>query len=540
MPEGTSLAGAQYFPVECLIVATTTEQACPFRQREQHGVGVLIGKPDSSRLLEPPRSQYFYQLARDESGPTCSTNLPFSTTHLNTRTHGQHHVPILHQQAGWMKSFSPHVSSNQDMALMLTPRTTTNSTTHCREREHHSRLRIQANIHEAPMETLPLGLLMDSIPLGTSFSRLVRRPDHSPPARIRVMDARSKARRHRHILRPLVQLAKLLPKPTVEPTEQVPTQNMAGRLDRNHHSTNLAERTLVPDATRNEHCPTNTSISNGYCPGLPQDTLTLEEPTVEARRIQSLKRRYEDRGLTDDSMNIFMGGSGEQTNQPSVSKGTTPLHYMGIAAGCLPDRILSARPHQLSRYSFGTITSHRTAVLKLHDHPNSIRHHEDITNLFTRLAQLVPPIRKTKPKVDLTLTLQFLSHVASSTDTPLASLSKKTAFPLVMAAFLQPSGNKTILSRKSIYNFILVTHVSTPVLSVVGFGSLVGLLSSFGTWNACDNWSNEDVFQHHYRRNHVLSADFTSLVIRLTNTEDNSVGDKDGEQFFDAPDTVPL
>ncbi|KAI9020979.1 hypothetical protein CLU79DRAFT_861856, partial [Phycomyces nitens] len=51
----------------------------------------------------------------------------------------------------------------------------------------------------------------------------------------------------------------------------------------------------------------------------------------------------------------------------------------------------------------------------------------------------VPPLRQTRPSVDLTPTLAHLAGIDSATSTPLAPLSRKTAFLVAMAAFLRPS-----------------------------------------------------------------------------------------------------
>ncbi|KAI9490454.1 hypothetical protein BDB00DRAFT_768881, partial [Zychaea mexicana] len=90
-------------------------------------------------------------------------------------------------------------------------------------------------------------------------------------------------------------------------------------------------------------------------------------------------------------------------------------------------------------FQLSTIKLSRSAVLVFHVTAIQFRGHPGICKLFRHWAGQAPPRPLELPVFDITPTLRYLATIDSSQVTKLSVLNSKTAFLLVMAAFLRLS-----------------------------------------------------------------------------------------------------
>jgi hypothetical protein len=81
----------------------------------------------------------------------------------------------------------------------------------------------------------------------------------------------------------------------------------------------------------------------------------------------------------------------------------------------------------------------RAAVCLLYKGPEHVRHSTNLKALLKHSKRAAAPKQLLKPTVDITPTLRFLTQIPSDNSALVGDPNKKTAFPLAMAAFLQPS-----------------------------------------------------------------------------------------------------
>ncbi|KAI9032931.1 hypothetical protein CLU79DRAFT_830785 [Phycomyces nitens] len=358
------------------------------------------------------------------------------------------------------------------------------------------------------------------------------------------MDARPPRDSHRHILPSLDQIDEFLSEPAMESDCPVPAQDMARRSDRNIGSPNLAERNLVPIAPANGSGATSRPVLQRHRSSLTKNAMATQKPDLETRRIQSLKRKYQDTGLNDESLNLFMetGLDNTPTNR-LYQRGqhlfiTWELQQNVSFTEFLAQDLVNSLVYLHSQgYGSGTIKTNRTAALKLHVQPSRLRYHEDIHVLFSRPAGKAPPIAQTKLHFDLTPTLQQLVQVPSSkeTDHPAAKNQAKEAL------FVKGNQPTCTVKMETISSWLraLVCFSTSHTVLVRSLASSLALERGMPINEivTLGNWSSEEVFQNHYRQNHTSEADFTNLVLQtppLAVRMDKQ--EEDNEEYFDTRD----
>ena len=446
LPSGAPLVGQKPSSLERSIPSSTEGQACTLCRCEQHRLGLCPGEVNRTWILEPSRSTAIYQLARAESSPTGIANLPPDDEHHSHDQNRQYDSTGSHQQTRRDAVASTYEPGNKDLALVPATWAELASEAHCWQEQHDRRSGVAPNVHQKLMEDFPISISRNPAPVGPTLSGPVRGPHNQITPELHIMDAGPASDSHRRALGPMDQHAEPILEPTVEPGEPLSTQDLARGRHSNHDRADLGECLMVPDPPQDGNGTTNDTAPPGHCPSITENPLATEERDLEAWRLQTLKRRFEDSGLSDESINLFMDGQLENTLSNRIYQRGQHLFISWAFDNDVSltefttDDLINFLVYSHSRgYSLSTIKSQRTAVLKLHISPQLFHGHDDLTKLFARLANLAPPIRQTKQRVDLSNTIRHLQSIKSSADTRLAALSMKTAFLLAMVAFLRPS-----------------------------------------------------------------------------------------------------
>ena len=105
-------------------------------------------------------------------------------------------------------------------------------------------------------------------------------------------------------------------------------------------------------------------------------------------------------------------------------------------------------------YSLSAVQIFRAAVCLLHKDPEHVRHSTNLKALLKHSKHTAPPKQLLEPTVDITHRLCFLAEIPSDKSARLVDLNKKTAFLLVMAAFLRPSD----LERINLQHCTVTSH----------------------------------------------------------------------------------
>ncbi|KAL0098313.1 hypothetical protein J3Q64DRAFT_1694698 [Phycomyces blakesleeanus] len=332
---------------------------------------------------------------------------------------------------------------------------------------------------------------------------------------------------------------------------------MAGELDGDLGGSDLAECHMVSPSPEDVSGFSPNSEQSVYSFRLSQDPMVIEELDVEAHHIQTIKRKFDNTDLTDESVLLLIDSA--LTNTPTNHIYQWGQHLfiawalqqaVSLTEFILQDLINFLVYQHNEGFGMSTIKNHYTAALKLHTNPESLRFHEDVWTVFSCLALQASPLRQSRPSIDLAPTLNHVASIVSITSTSLAPLLRKTVFLIFIAiqsnfilalcpvlAFCalrdHPQASTAhppeclFVNAHQSTNSVQVSIISSwlcsllqlsmhePVL-VQSIASTLALKRDMSLDNivTLGNWSSHKVFQQHYNRNHILSADFTNVVLR--------------------------
>ncbi|KAI9033824.1 hypothetical protein CLU79DRAFT_714665 [Phycomyces nitens] len=323
------------------------------------------------------------------------------------------------------------------------------------------------------------------------------------------MDAGPSRDSHRRILPSLDQMDELLSEPAMESDCPVPAQDMARRSDRNIGSPNFAERNLVPVTPANGSGTTSRPVPRRHRSSLTKNAMATQELDLETRRIQSLKRKYQDTGLNDESLNLFMETALDNTPTNRLYQRGQHLFITWALQQDVSLTEFSAQDlvnflvHSHSQgYGLGTIKIYRTAALKLHVEPSRLR---ICFSCFERSPDCKEPTKEA---------------LFVKANQPTRAVKTETISSWLRAV-VRFSKSHTVSVRSLASSLALERGM--PINEIVTLG----------------NWSSEEVFQNHYRRSHTSEADFTNLVLQTppsaVRTDEQ---EEDNEEYFDARDTT--
>ncbi|KAG0754338.1 hypothetical protein G6F57_013463 [Rhizopus arrhizus] len=263
----------------------------------------------------------------------------------------------------------------------------------------------------------------------------------------------------------------------------------------------------------------------------------------------------------------------------------------------------------------------RSAITHLNAQPNTISKCNLINGFISSLVQQQDPVRIHRTKISLQPAIYYAKSIPSSTNTPWSMLQSKLAFLLGVTTFMRPSDlarisldsckisgshlffqvvapKETRQRRRIIKDYTVRSHTDPdlcPSLVVPRLcfsrtevppflrntfqvvtsplyqqsKSKPTTLRSLASSAALDagiskddiialgSWSNSHVFDNHYRRNHMLSVDFTSTLLTspagtniptsgldssyvelLVVSKSDDDGDDDDDLYMDAMDSL--
>ncbi|OAD68480.1 hypothetical protein PHYBLDRAFT_150653 [Phycomyces blakesleeanus NRRL 1555(-)] len=439
----------------------------------------------------------------------------------------------------WLTCLPSNGTGHNDLEMVYPPWSLIGCTAHCREGQCHCRSGISPDFYEDPLETLQGNIQYDTVDVviqtlgfdtGTTQCGPLPRSDHSSSSHVCVLAPRPKGNSfgcNVHLLEPIEQL---LSQPLMKPDWPVSAQDMAGELEDDLGGSNLAECHMISSSPEDVGGSSPNYGQSVHSFRLLQNPMAVEELNVEACCIQTIKCKFNNTGLTNESVLLLIDSALTNT--------------------------LTNRIYQWGQHLFiATIKNHHTAALKLHINPKSLCCHEDVQTVFSCLALQAPPLRQTRPSIDFASTLDHVASIVSATSTSLTPLSRKTAFLIVMTAFLHLSNlarlqllsarvdissdadySRASTARPPQHLFVnahqpmipvqistisswlrsllqLSMHESVLVQSIA-FTLVLEHDMSLNNIVTLGNWSSCEVFQQYYSCNHTSSADFTNIVLR--------------------------
>lgn len=222
---------------------------------------------------------------------------------------------------------------------------------------------------------------------------------------------------------------------------------------------------MVPNTTETVDNTADDTESTTPCThNIPFRQLAMERLQMENVRMEYAKRRYEDSGYSDHAKELLNSRKHKAYIRPqqlfiswAIQKNIDACEYKAA------DLINFLADAHKDGYSYATLNVFRSAVLRLHKHPNTIRTDQDVKELITSYSDKHTTSPLVRTKIDITPTLSHLQTIRSSTSTDFKQLREKTAYLLAMAAFLRPSDlNRICRAMTKINDDSLELHINGP------------------------------------------------------------------------------
>ncbi|KAG1508258.1 hypothetical protein G6F52_011433 [Rhizopus delemar] len=593
---------------------TSTNYICG---RQQHGMGMQSHNttpttPHRPWTLDAPRSTNVDQLERVESGLSSTTNISSPPQHETIDSHGQYHLHGLHEQAGRNEVTTADEASNRSMKMVLDTRDHDSVNTCTRDRQQHSRFRVQTTVSEEQLDASTTNIQSCSTTLGTKRRRPICGSEHHANKKVRIMAPRPGQSCDRRLYNSLESVSFPISQPTVESDNTMFTQDHTREIVSGDDGDALLEdRNLVSSPSGLECSTTNPPPPNH----VNQTTFTISnlsnelKQQLETRRMEIISNQFNHPQLNQDAQLIL-------THHLTLDSSTNRSYHRGqilflhwATFHLIPDTTFTnlqlinflSTMYKQYNYALSTIQLFRATVTQLHQDPRSLSTDQTLNNFILRLSAQAPPIRLHRPIIDLTPTFTYLSNLNNS-HYSLASLQGKLAFLLGVTCFFRPSDLHRIPAssvrlsadhrllylevhnpkekrrgRRIIKSFQVVAHNNNPTLCPVqtfisfskrrpSCSSTALFLNSIAPnnplqtatiqgWLSCllrkstseprvnvrsiasslalasgipredvvttSNWSNSQVFENHYRREHLSLFDFTSTLIQIEDLPGN-------------------
>ncbi|KAI9286774.1 hypothetical protein BC943DRAFT_351531 [Umbelopsis sp. AD052] len=466
-----------------------------------------------------------------------------------------------HKQASWHSVSLSERSGNTDLEPLHTAESSESSPTHSGSRNHRSGSGISPFLPEEPLEAHDPHDQLHSRDVRSTRRRSVRRSHDEPSPVLCVMETGLNGISNRRSVNSVASLPESIYDSSVESNRDLHTEDQNGTSTSSHlDSSPLAIGHMVPSVVGTGRGPSNTARpTDTDGPECSSSSLTLDKSELETLRLETIQRRFADKGYSLTAIKSLTKSIEDQTGlkspyrraqylflQWSLAHSVDPVHF---SQSDLTNFLLEALA---AGYSLSTIQIYLTAICLLHTDPDQVRSSTTLKALLKRTRRSAPSKEMLKPTVDIAPTLRFLAQIPSDHSAPLNDLNKKTQWPhyyglptlrgsvcLIAPAMMvamfnlgnrqRPSGKLFTNSKNPAKTLRIATISSwlksleristsqTPIPSVRSIASELALArgASLSDVVTMGNWSNSEVFDNHYRRQRLQSQNITNFVLRL-------------------------
>ncbi|KAG1138851.1 hypothetical protein G6F37_010177 [Rhizopus arrhizus] len=178
--------------------------------------------------------------------------------------------------------------------MVHTTRNNNSTNSHCKDSQHHRRLRISPPLLNEQLDDRP-GYLHCSTTLSVSKRRRsICRRGYEITSMIRVLASRSGQLVCRRIYNPLEPIPKPIPKSAMEIDQSMSPEDHSGEASTRHDDhTLVAQRDLVLNNPVSEHQFTFTAPPVGDCLFVTNRDLANDQQYLETRRLELIRSKYQ-------------------------------------------------------------------------------------------------------------------------------------------------------------------------------------------------------------------------------------------------------
>ncbi|KAL0094486.1 hypothetical protein F4703DRAFT_1948802 [Phycomyces blakesleeanus] len=148
-------------------------------------------------ILVPSGGHNIYQLARNEGGISCPTNLPLPTALIHTCQNEQHYLNGVPEQAGWLQGLLSDDSDSQDIEAVSAPWVEVDSPAYSRQGECGGRFSISLHIYKELVKAVLSSFSSYPTDMGSSFHGLICSLADPPSPNFCFMETRPKGNSNR-------------------------------------------------------------------------------------------------------------------------------------------------------------------------------------------------------------------------------------------------------------------------------------------------------------------------------------------------------
>ena len=251
---------------------------------------------------------------------------------------------------------------------------------------------------------------------------------------------------------PTMEQNNFLGKSTLDSDSPHSRQSYPRESHNNPVSSSLGISPVVPSSSRPAGCSSSTSpVSDISRTVSSSSTNSTPQPKLVDIRIQNLRTRYEAKGFSQKTIDLFISAldtNSSKTMSSNLRQWIYWCEYHSVDPICCPiTSICDFFVDMLTRgLAFNTIAGYRTAISEMHDHVNGvpIGSHPDISQALRAIHTTNPPPVPLDEPIDILPSLDYIRELGSNSSMTIRDLSIKTAFLLALVTACRPSDLRRI------------------------------------------------------------------------------------------------